>query len=74
MIEIPTRFAGNHLLTQSVHNDQSFIKTRMELGSEGIAEDLRYYGKWIHDEAKKASVTSIPRYKITREDAEDRKT
>lgn len=36
-------------------------------GAAGLAEDLRYYGKWVRDEAEKRIGHLYPKYKITQE-------
>jgi putative DNA methylase len=41
-------------------------------GAQGLAEDVRYYGKWMRDEAEKRIGHLYPKVKITEEMAEDR--
>ena len=51
MIEIPTRFAGQPPVNPDA---QSALKqSQTWKGACGLAEDVRYYGKWIRDEAEK---------------------
>ena len=52
MIEIPPRFAGRPPVNAQSRNAELLIAGDRR-GAEGIAEDLRYYGQWILDEAKK---------------------
>ncbi len=51
LIEIPPKFAG-----QPPVNPESRAKIGSEgnwRGAKGLAEDVRYYGKWMRDEAEK---------------------
>jgi putative DNA methylase len=50
LIEIPPRFAGKPPV-----NPDSLAKDKLKTwkGAEGLAEDVRYYGAWMRDEAKK---------------------
>src|SRR5262249_658282 len=41
-------------------------------GARGLAEDVRYYGKWMRDEAEKRIGHLDPKVKITAEMAENR--
>ena len=41
-------------------------------GAQGLAEDVRYYGKWMRDEAEKRIGHLYPKVKITAEMAKDR--
>ena len=41
-------------------------------GARGLAEDVRYYGKWMRDEAEKRIGHLYPKIRITAEDAEER--
>jgi putative DNA methylase len=36
-------------------------------GAQGLAEDVRYYGKWMRDEAEKRIGHLYPKIKITPE-------
>ncbi len=49
LIEIPPKFAGQ----PPVHPDDGRMKsTTTWKGAQGLAEDVRYYGKWMRDEAE----------------------
>ena len=51
LIEIPPKFAG-----QPPVNPESQIqnlKSKTWRGAQGLAEDVRYYGQWMRDEAEK---------------------
>ena len=41
-------------------------------GARGLAEDVRYYGKWMRDEAEKRIGHLYPKIRITAGDAEER--
>ena len=45
---------------------------RVWQGAQGLAEDVRYYGKWMRDEAEKRIGHLYPKVKITKEMARDR--
>ncbi len=50
LIEIPPKFAGR----PPVHPDQPAALVKREWrGAQGLAEDVRYYGKWMRDEAER---------------------
>ncbi|MBN2560621.1 MAG: DUF1156 domain-containing protein [Phycisphaerae bacterium] len=66
LIEIPPKFAGKPPV-----NPKSDQKMAWH-GAEGLAEDVRYYGKWIRDEAEKRIGHLYPKVKITKEMAKDR--
>jgi putative DNA methylase len=71
MIEIPPKFADKPPV-----NPESRKKIGAESGSwkgaTGLAEDVRYYGKWMRDEAKKRIGHLYPDIEVTNEMAEDR--
>ncbi|MEA2827749.1 MAG: putative methylase [Actinomycetota bacterium] len=49
LIEIPPKFAGN----PPIHPDGGRLATGTWKGAQGLAEDVRYYGKWMSDEAER---------------------
>jgi putative DNA methylase len=61
LIEIPPKFAGR----PPVHPDDGSSK---ELGSwegaRGLAEDVRYYGRWMRDEAERRIGHLYPKVKL----------
>lgn len=71
MIEIPPRFANCAPV-----NPQSRKQTRMSQvqwrGAQGLAEDVRYYGKWMRDMAEKRIGHLYPKIEITAEMTNDR--
>lgn len=73
MIEIPPKFAGR----QPVNPDwQGSSKEEKQAtpwkGAQGLAEDVRYYGEWMREEAKKRIGHLYPPYEITAEILESR--
>ena len=66
MIEIPPKFAGRPPLNpdwQGVRNAKQTITTWR--GAQGLAEDVRYYGKWMRDEAEQRIGHLYPKVEIT---------
>ena len=51
MIEIPPRFAGQAPVNPDTQN--TLVQNQTWKGAAGLAEDVRYYGKWMRDEAEK---------------------
>ncbi len=66
LIEVPPKFAG----MPPVHPDAE--KRTGWSGVQGLAEDVRRYGKWMRDEAEKRIGHLYPKVKITEEMAVDR--
>src|SRR5690606_26662592 len=71
MIEIPPKFAGMPPVNPEARNDRSLFKREWK-GAQGLAEDVRYYGKWMRDEAEKRIGHLCPKVKITPELVRDR--
>jgi putative DNA methylase len=71
MIEIPPKFAGKPPI-----NPESRKKIGSQTGwkgAQGLAEDVRYYGKWMRDEAEKRIGHLYPKVEVTAETAKDRR-
>ncbi|MDQ6948545.1 MAG: DUF1156 domain-containing protein, partial [Actinomycetota bacterium] len=49
LIEIPPKFTGK----PPIHPDAGRLATGAWTGAQGLAEDVRYYGKWMRDEAER---------------------
>lgn len=64
MIEIPPRFAGNPPV-----NPDARVSTMQSSWSraQGLAEDVRYYGEWMKQEAYKRIAHLYPKVKVPRE-------
>ena len=70
MIEIPPKFAGRPAV-----NPESRKQKRVGAewrGAAGLAEDVRYYGQWMRDEAEKRIGHLYPKVRVTAEMARDR--
>jgi putative DNA methylase len=71
MIEIPPKFAGKPPVNPpSRAGDQLVAKDWR--GAQGLAEDVRYYGQWMRDEAEERIGHLYPKVEITAEMATDR--
>jgi putative DNA methylase len=70
MIEIPPKFAGRPPVNPESRKKLDHSKTWK--GAEGLAEDVRYYGRWMRDEAEKRIGHLYPKIEITGETARDR--
>ena len=66
MIEIPPRFAGRPPVNPQSRADKDLIG-RERQGAQGLAEDVRYYGRWMRDEAEKRIGSLYPKVKVTDE-------
>ena len=66
MIEIPPKFAGMPALNPEAQSKKRLIDREWK-GAEGLAEDVRYYGKWMRDEAEKRIGHLYPKVRITHE-------
>lgn len=72
MIEIPPKFAGLPPVNPEARAKLAKGGTWNGKGAEGLAEDVRYYGKWMCDEAEKRIGHLYPKVEITAEMAVDR--
>jgi putative DNA methylase len=71
MIEIPPKFAARPPVNPDARRDQQLFKKDWK-GAQGLAEDVRHYGKWMCDEAEKRIGHLYPKVEITAEMAEAR--
>jgi putative DNA methylase len=71
MIEIPPEFSGRAPVNPEARAEKSLV-ARQWKGAEGLAEDVRYYGQWMRDEAEKRIGHLYPKVEITAEMAKDR--
>ncbi len=71
MIEIPPKFAGRPPVNPEARADRRLLAKRWR-GAEGLAEDVRYYGRWMRDEAEKRIGHLYPQVEVTPEMAEER--
>ncbi len=70
MIEIPPKFAGRPPVNPEARANPG-LHAKPWRGAEGLAEDVRYYGKWMRDEAEKRIGHLYPKIEITAEMVED---
>ena len=70
MIEIPPKFAGMPPANPAARKKS--LSTQTWTGAQGLADDIRYYGKWMRDEAEKRIGHLYPKIEITAEMAKDR--
>ena len=71
MIEIPPKFAGQPPVNPKASKEQRLMPREWH-GVQGMAEDVRYYGKWMRDEAEKRIGNLYPKVEITAEMAKER--
>ena len=73
MIEIPPKFAGKPPVNPSWREkrDDEQAMTLWQ-GAQGLADDVRYYGQWMRDEAEKRIGHLYPPIEITAEMARER--
>lgn len=73
LIEIPPKFAGRPPVNPDWQKKSASQKAATVWeGAKGLAEDVRYYGQWMRDEAEKRIGHLYPKVKITAEMAKDR--
>lgn len=73
MIEIPPKFAGCHPVNPEWQKKSKEEKALAQWkGAQGLAEDVRYYGQWMRDEAEKRIGHLYPKVEITAEIAQER--
>jgi len=71
MIEIPPKFASK----PPANPDAQHQKAQMDKswrGAQGLAEDVRYYGQWMRDEAEKRIGHLYPKIEVTAAMARER--
>jgi putative DNA methylase len=66
MIEIPPKFAGKPPANPKSRGDVNLFAREWK-GAQGLAEDVRYYGQWMRDEAEKRIGRLYPKVKVTAE-------
>jgi putative DNA methylase len=71
MIEIPPKFAGRPPVNPEARQEKRLL-AREWRGAQGLAEDVRYYGQWMRDEAEKRIGHLYPKIEITAEMAKGR--
>jgi len=71
MIEIPPKFAGRPPVNPEAHKEKSLVAREWK-GAQGLAEDVRYYGQWMRDEAERRIGHLYPKVEVTAEMAKGR--
>ncbi len=71
MIEIPPKFAGQPPVNPESRTKKDLVG-RAWKGAEGLAEDVRFYGQWMRDEAEKRIGNLYPPIEVTAEMAKGR--
>ena len=66
MIVIPPKFAGQSPVNPAARQEKSLIE-RDWTGAQGLAEDVRYYGQWMRDEAERRIGHLYPKVEVTEE-------
>jgi putative DNA methylase len=64
MMEIPPKFAGKPPVNPEARKEESLIAREWK-GAQGLAEDVRFYGKWMRDEAEKRIGHLYPKIEVT---------
>ena len=64
MIEIPPKFVGRPPVNPETRSRRDLIAREWK-GAQGLAEDVRYYGKWMRDEAEARIGSLYPKIEIT---------
>ena len=71
MIEIPPKFAGRPPVNPDAQKQRAQMDKSWR-GAQGLAEDVRYYGQWMRDEAEKRIGHLYPKIEITAEMVKER--
>ena len=66
MIEIPPKFAGQAPVNPEFRQEKSLIEREWK-GAQGLAEDVRYYGRWMREEAEKRIGHLYPKVEVSEE-------
>lgn len=64
LVEIPPKFAGRPPINPQSRDEAKHGEIRSWKGAQGLAEDVRYYGKWMRDEAEKRIGHLYPKAKL----------
>ncbi len=71
MIEIPPKFADQSPVNPESREERGLIEREWK-GAQGLAEDVRYYGQWMRDEAERRIGHLYPKVEITEEMVRER--
>lgn len=67
MIEIPPKFAGRAPVGPRLKDDKQANLSEDWSGAKGLAEDVRRYGTWMHEESQKRIGHLYPQVEVTAE-------
>ena len=71
MLEIPPKFAAWPPVNPESKSDSTLVASQWS-GAQGLAEDVRYYGRWMREEAQKRIGHLYPQVEITSEVVQER--
>ncbi len=71
MIEIPPAFAGRPPVNPEARSDGALVAGEWK-GVRGLAEDVRYYGRWMRDQAERRIGHLYPKIAVTAEMVRER--
>ncbi|NKC12748.1 MAG: DUF1156 domain-containing protein [Gammaproteobacteria bacterium] len=71
MIEIPPKFAGIPPVNPKSREEKTLLEKDWT-GAQGLSEDVRYYGRWMRDEAQKRIGHLYPQVEVTVEMSTER--
>jgi putative DNA methylase len=71
MIEIPPKFASKPPVNPTSSRDRALVDREWR-GAQGLADDVRYYGAWMRNEAEKRIGYLYPEVEVTGEMAKGR--
>ena len=66
MIELPAKYSGIAPVNPEASEKEGFVPREWK-GAEGLAEDIRYYGKWMEQEAQNQIGMLYPTIKVPKE-------
>ena len=64
LVEIPPKFAGRPPVNPKAQAEAKHGDCWNWKGAQGLAEDVRYYGQWMRDEAEKRIGHLYPKAKL----------
>jgi putative DNA methylase len=65
MIELPPKFSGRPPVNPDARDGD--LSSKPWRGAQGLAEDVRYYGKWMRDQAERRVGHLYPKIEVTQE-------
>ena len=71
MIEVPPKFAGRPPVNPETSRNEDLVAREWK-GAQGLAEDVRYYGRWMRGEAEKRIGHLYPKVEVTPEMVRER--